>query len=199
VIDPTRVRRPCSCRGRSATYAGFLTKYAAYYNELRTHRSLNKDAPIHRAIQHVGRIVSAPVLGGLQSPLLPNLVFSTHNRWKPSIQHDQEQTIPIRELDATVHPPLKHNQLMSECRVSASSRLSIATKRTFLVRLRVIAALKAAGPLTARAIPAAWRWRPQPRVPSTDFCTLSRFSGYAIVVYLDYRHDQSPLRCSHTQ
>jgi transposase InsO family protein len=42
-----------------------LTKYAAYYNELRTHRSLNKDAPIHRAIQHMGRIVSAPVLGGL--------------------------------------------------------------------------------------------------------------------------------------
>ncbi len=42
-----------------------LMKYAAYYNELRTHRSLNKDAPIHRAIQHRGRIVSAPVLGGL--------------------------------------------------------------------------------------------------------------------------------------
>jgi transposase InsO family protein len=42
-----------------------LTKYAAYYNELRTHRSLDKDAPVHRAIQHVGRIVSAPVLGGL--------------------------------------------------------------------------------------------------------------------------------------
>jgi hypothetical protein len=28
-----------------------LTKCAAYYNELRTHRSLNKDAPIHRAIR----------------------------------------------------------------------------------------------------------------------------------------------------
>src|SRR5881296_339341 len=42
-----------------------LTKYAAYYNELRTHRSLNKDAPIYRAIQHVGGIVFAPVLGGL--------------------------------------------------------------------------------------------------------------------------------------
>jgi transposase InsO family protein len=42
-----------------------LLKYAAYYNELRTHRSLNKDAPIHRAVQHVGSIVSAPVLGGL--------------------------------------------------------------------------------------------------------------------------------------
>jgi hypothetical protein len=42
-----------------------LTKYRAYYNELRTHRSLDKDAPIHRAVQHVGGIVSAPVLGGL--------------------------------------------------------------------------------------------------------------------------------------
>jgi transposase InsO family protein len=42
-----------------------LRKYATYYNELRTHRSLNKDAPIHRAIQHAGRIISAPVLGGL--------------------------------------------------------------------------------------------------------------------------------------
>lgn len=42
-----------------------LAKYAAYYNALRTHRSLGKDAPIHRAIQHVGRIISAPVLGGL--------------------------------------------------------------------------------------------------------------------------------------
>src|SRR5437773_6445529 len=42
-----------------------LTKYAAYYNELRTHRSLNKDAPIHCTIQYVGDIVSAPVRGGL--------------------------------------------------------------------------------------------------------------------------------------
>ena len=42
-----------------------LTKYADYYNELRTHRSLGKDAPIHRAIQHVGRIASVSVLGGL--------------------------------------------------------------------------------------------------------------------------------------
>jgi transposase InsO family protein len=42
-----------------------LTKYAAYYNELRIHRSLGKDAPIHRAIQHQGRIASEPVVGGL--------------------------------------------------------------------------------------------------------------------------------------
>jgi len=42
-----------------------LTKYAAYYNELRTHRSLNKASPIHRAMQRRGSIVSVPVLGGL--------------------------------------------------------------------------------------------------------------------------------------
>ena len=42
-----------------------LTKISAYYNELRTHRSLDKDAPIHRAIQHVGCIIPEPVLGGL--------------------------------------------------------------------------------------------------------------------------------------
>ena len=36
------------------------------------------------------------------------------DRWKPSIQLDQEQPIPIRELDTTTQPPLQHNQLMSE-------------------------------------------------------------------------------------
>jgi transposase InsO family protein len=42
-----------------------LGKYAAYYNASRIHRSLNKDAPFHRAIQRVGAITSRPVLGGL--------------------------------------------------------------------------------------------------------------------------------------
>ena len=63
-IDPARVRRPYGCWGE-AHLRRILTKYAAYYNELRTHRSLNKNAPIHRAIQYAGDIVSAPVLGGL--------------------------------------------------------------------------------------------------------------------------------------
>ena len=42
-----------------------LRSYAHYYNELRTHRSLNKDAPIHRLIENVGAIASTPILGGL--------------------------------------------------------------------------------------------------------------------------------------
>jgi transposase InsO family protein len=40
-------------------------KYAVYYNESRIHRSLDKDAPVHRAIERVGAITSQPVLGGL--------------------------------------------------------------------------------------------------------------------------------------
>ena len=42
-----------------------LHSYARYYNESRTHRSLNKDAPAHRAIESVGAIISRPVLCGL--------------------------------------------------------------------------------------------------------------------------------------
>ena len=36
-----------------------------YYNDARTHLSLNKDAPASRAVQAVGRIVPTPHLGGL--------------------------------------------------------------------------------------------------------------------------------------
>jgi len=42
-----------------------LRSYLDYYNETRTHLSLDKDAPISRAIQAVGRIVGCPVLSGL--------------------------------------------------------------------------------------------------------------------------------------
>jgi hypothetical protein len=35
------------------------------YNETRTHLSLNKDAPLSRAVQTVGRILRLPILGGL--------------------------------------------------------------------------------------------------------------------------------------
>ena len=42
-----------------------LRCYAHYYNEIRTHRSLNKDAPISRAVQRIGIVKSHAVLGGL--------------------------------------------------------------------------------------------------------------------------------------
>ncbi len=42
-----------------------LSAYAAYYNQTRPHRSLQKDAPMRRAIQRIGDIVTIPILGGL--------------------------------------------------------------------------------------------------------------------------------------
>jgi hypothetical protein len=42
-----------------------LGRHATYYNESRIHRSLDKDAPFHRAIERFGVITSQPVLGGL--------------------------------------------------------------------------------------------------------------------------------------
>ena len=42
-----------------------LLSYMNYYNDARTHLSLNKDAPISRAADTTGRIISRPVLGGL--------------------------------------------------------------------------------------------------------------------------------------
>jgi transposase InsO family protein len=42
-----------------------LRAYAHYYNQIRTHRSLDKDAPLSRAIQQIGLLKSQPILGGL--------------------------------------------------------------------------------------------------------------------------------------
>jgi transposase InsO family protein len=42
-----------------------LTFYSLYYNETRTHLGLSKDAPIRRAVQRAGAIVTEPVLSGL--------------------------------------------------------------------------------------------------------------------------------------
>ena len=42
-----------------------LRAYACYYNDIRTHRSLDKDAPVSRSIQWIGIINSRPILGGL--------------------------------------------------------------------------------------------------------------------------------------
>jgi len=42
-----------------------LKSYADYYNNFRTHRSLNKDAPVSRPVRRIGSISSHPILGGL--------------------------------------------------------------------------------------------------------------------------------------
>ena len=44
---------------------GILSLYSLYYNETRTHLGLGKDAPLRRAVQRSGAIVTEPVLSGL--------------------------------------------------------------------------------------------------------------------------------------
>jgi len=43
-----------------------LSAYTGYYNEVRTHLSLAKDAPLRRPVQRFGEIAVRPILGSLQ-------------------------------------------------------------------------------------------------------------------------------------
>jgi Integrase core domain len=61
-----------------------LQSYANYYNQARTHLSLNKDAPVSRAIQIVGRILAVPILGGLHHH--PDLVSDRDTGVAPARQ-----------------------------------------------------------------------------------------------------------------
>jgi hypothetical protein len=42
-----------------------MTLYSLYYNETRTHLGLSKDAPLRRAVERSGTIVTTPILSGL--------------------------------------------------------------------------------------------------------------------------------------
>jgi hypothetical protein len=42
-----------------------LRTYAHYYNDIRTHQSLDKDAPVSRPVQRIGSVNSHAILGGL--------------------------------------------------------------------------------------------------------------------------------------
>src|SRR5262245_33986471 len=46
-----------------------LAAHSRYYNETRTHLSLDKDAPLVRAVQRHGTIVAVPILSGAASLL----------------------------------------------------------------------------------------------------------------------------------
>jgi transposase InsO family protein len=62
------IRRECSDHiivFGEAHLRRILKSYADYYNSVRTHRSLHKDAPISRPIHQTGIIRSQPILGGL--------------------------------------------------------------------------------------------------------------------------------------
>ena len=57
-----------------------LSSYAAYYNQVRTHLALGKDAPLGRAVQRTGVIVAIPILSGLHHQLRPDIIFGKDRR-----------------------------------------------------------------------------------------------------------------------
>src|SRR5207245_9425502 len=61
-----------------------LQSYARYYNDIRTHRSLDKDAPVYREIQRIGHITSRAILGGLHHHYARASLFVTHSHQAPS-------------------------------------------------------------------------------------------------------------------
>jgi transposase InsO family protein len=63
VIVLGEVRAPADCG--EAHLRRILRSYARYYNDIRTHRSLDKDAPVSRPVQRIGSIKSHVILGGL--------------------------------------------------------------------------------------------------------------------------------------
>jgi transposase InsO family protein len=62
------VRRECLDRVLvfgEAHLRQILSSYAAYYNGVRAHLALGKDAPLGRAVQRSGAIIAIPILSGL--------------------------------------------------------------------------------------------------------------------------------------
>jgi hypothetical protein len=69
-----------------------LAKYSAYYNEARTHLTLDKDTPLRRPAQTVGRIASISWLDGLYRQYVSDGLIGRHShrcsrsRWSGASQ-----------------------------------------------------------------------------------------------------------------
>src|ERR1700738_4509513 len=81
-----------------------LKNYTDYYNGVRTHRSLNKDAPVSRQVQRSGVINSRGILGGLHRQYLRIKILCTHQgprgyaptatRGRPACHQHSEHLVP---------------------------------------------------------------------------------------------------------
>ncbi len=91
-------------RGYAAYYGG----YAAYYNVSRTHRSLNKDAPLHRAIERLGAVVSRPVLGAFTINIAESNFRHTHRAFRQYDAADPANRLVASELEARWNRALAH-------------------------------------------------------------------------------------------
>src|SRR6202021_1018259 len=88
--DDRMIRRQCwdhTIVSGEAHLRRNLIAYAAYYNSVRTHRSLHKDAPISCRVHQTGIIRSQPILGGLHHHYVRVCGFGTHRIKVTMIAH----------------------------------------------------------------------------------------------------------------
>src|SRR4051794_570709 len=70
-----------------------LANYATYYNGVRTHLALDKDSPLHRPAQTIGRIASVTWLGGLHRHYV-RMAKSVGTAEGPQLLADVSQPLP---------------------------------------------------------------------------------------------------------
>jgi hypothetical protein len=72
---------------------GILQSYARYYNDPRTHCSLDKDAPFSRPVQRTGSITSQALLGGLHHHYMRGTASPLHASL--SFRYTHAESVPI--------------------------------------------------------------------------------------------------------
>ena len=72
-----------------------LLSYMDYYNSTRTHLSLDKDAPVARAVERAGNILCRPILGGLH--------HGRHNRTSSTAASAGLRALPPGHEDCNQH------------------------------------------------------------------------------------------------
>ena len=75
-----------------------------YYNEIRTHLSLEKDALVPRAIEVVGHILSV-LSWGAATPICSDLIYDRHNITNTSGYDVRHLILPITELPCAYPSP----------------------------------------------------------------------------------------------
>ena len=110
-----------------------LRSYANYYNQIRTHLSLNKDAPVSRAIQSVGHIFPTPILDGLHHRYV-RIQFPTRTAGKRGRLYGNFVKADVRLIVRHGHSP--HAPI-----ISISERGTIAEFRSLTSRSSVCPAL----------------------------------------------------------
>jgi Integrase core domain len=82
-----------------------LASYQKYYNEVRTHVSLQKDAPVRRDVCRTGRVRSSPILGGLHHQYVrvefptgtgsrSDSALRTRSPWRANLPADPKEPAP---------------------------------------------------------------------------------------------------------